>query len=115
MKKPLDGIRVLDLSRLYPGPYCSMILADFGADVLCIEDRRYASEPAMPSVMRNKRHMSLDLSSAGGREVFLRLARDAQRSAPQRGDRSRLGGTPDQMAGAVGTQRPVVNLGAAWR
>jgi crotonobetainyl-CoA:carnitine CoA-transferase CaiB-like acyl-CoA transferase len=77
MTQPLEGIRVLDLSRLYPGPYCSMILADFGADVLCIEDRRYASEPAMPSVMRNKRHMSLDLRSAGGREVFLRLARDA--------------------------------------
>ena len=50
MTKPLDGIRVLDLSRLYPGPYCSMILADFGAEVLCIEDRRYASEPASPSV-----------------------------------------------------------------
>jgi crotonobetainyl-CoA:carnitine CoA-transferase CaiB-like acyl-CoA transferase len=77
MTKPLDGIRVLDLSRLYPGPYCSMILADFGADVLCIEDRRYASEPSMPSVMRNKRHISLDLGSAGGREVFLRLVRDA--------------------------------------
>ena len=77
MTKPLDGIQVLDLSRLYPGPYCSMILADFGADVLCIEDRRYASEPAMPSVMRNKRHMSLDLASPGGREIFLRLARDA--------------------------------------
>jgi crotonobetainyl-CoA:carnitine CoA-transferase CaiB-like acyl-CoA transferase len=77
MTKPLDGIRVLDLSRLYPGPYCSMILADFGAEVLCIEDRRYASEPAMPSVMRNKRHMSLDLGTAGGREVFLRLVRGA--------------------------------------
>lgn len=76
-QKPLDGIRVLDLSRLYPGPYCSMILADFGADVLCIEDRRFASEPSMPSVMRNKRHISLDLKSVGGREVFLRLVRDA--------------------------------------
>jgi len=75
--RPLDGVRVLDLSRLYPGPYCSMILADFGADVICIEHRRYASEPALPSVMRNKRHISLDIGSAGGREVFLRLVRDA--------------------------------------
>ena len=33
----LDGIKVLDLSRLAPGPYCSMLLADFGADVLLVE------------------------------------------------------------------------------
>lgn len=77
MTKPLEGIRVLDLSRLYPGPYCSMILADFGADVLCIEEHRFASEPAMPSVMRNKRHMSLDLKTQAGREIFLRLVADA--------------------------------------
>jgi crotonobetainyl-CoA:carnitine CoA-transferase CaiB-like acyl-CoA transferase len=75
--RPLDGIRVLDLSRLYPGPYCSMLLADFGADVLCIEDRRYQGEPSLPSTMRGKRHMSLDLSRAEGRELFFALARRA--------------------------------------
>lgn len=77
MTRPLDGIRVLDLSRLYPGPTCSMILADFGADVLCVEDRRFAGEPAMPTVMRNKRHMTLNLKSEEGRAIFGRLARDA--------------------------------------
>lgn len=75
--RPLDGVRVLDLSRLYPGPFCSMLLADFGADVLCIEDRRFESEPRMPSAMRNKRHMSLDLKTREGLEVFRKLARDA--------------------------------------
>ena len=53
--RPLDGIRVLDLSRLYPGPFCSMLLCDFGADVVCIEDRRFEGEPSMPSAMRGKR------------------------------------------------------------
>jgi len=75
--RPLDGVRVLDLSRLYPGPYCSMLLCDFGADVVCIEDRRYQGEPSMPSTMRGKRHVSLDLKRPEGREIFLSLARGA--------------------------------------
>jgi crotonobetainyl-CoA:carnitine CoA-transferase CaiB-like acyl-CoA transferase len=75
--RPLDGIRVLDLSRLYPGPFCSMLLADFGADVICVEARRFEGEPSMPSTMRGKRHVSLDLSRPEGREVFLRLTREA--------------------------------------
>jgi len=77
MTLALEGLRVLDLSRLYPGPYCSMILADFGAQVLCVEDRRFAGEPSMPSAMRNKRHMTLNLKSGEGRAVFARLARGA--------------------------------------
>ncbi len=36
--RPLDGLRVLDLSRLLPGGFCSLMLADFGADVLKVED-----------------------------------------------------------------------------
>lgn len=75
--RPLDGVRVLDLSRLYPGPFCSMLLADFGADVICVESRRFEGEPSMPSAMRGKRHVSLDLSLPEGREVFLALARRA--------------------------------------
>jgi crotonobetainyl-CoA:carnitine CoA-transferase CaiB-like acyl-CoA transferase len=71
--RPLDGVRVLDLSRLYPGPFCSMLLADFGADVLCVEDRRYEGEPSMPSAMRGKRHACLDLKQPEGRAIFLAL------------------------------------------
>ena len=71
--RPLDGVRVLDLSRLYPGPFCSMLLADFGADVLCVEDRRYEGEPSMPSAMRGKRHACLDLKRPEGRAIFLAL------------------------------------------
>ena len=75
--RPLDGIRVLDLSRLYPGPFCSMLLADFGADVVCIEDRRFAGEPSMPSTMRGKRHVALDLKRPEGRDLFFALAKNA--------------------------------------
>jgi crotonobetainyl-CoA:carnitine CoA-transferase CaiB-like acyl-CoA transferase len=76
--RALEGISVLDLSRLFPGPYCSMILADLGAEVLRVEDRRFAAEgPGMPTVMRNKRHMTLNLKHPQGREIFNRLARGA--------------------------------------
>jgi crotonobetainyl-CoA:carnitine CoA-transferase CaiB-like acyl-CoA transferase len=76
--KPLEGLKVLDLSRLLPGPYCSMILADFGAEVLRIEDRRFEEEgTGMKTVMRNKRHMTLNLKHPKGKEIFYTLAKDA--------------------------------------
>lgn len=90
---PLAGLRVLDLTRLLPGPAATMHLADFGADVIKIEDtgegdymRRFppmvapmvgegdaAFNPAFEAVNRNKRSICLDLKSAAGRDVFLRL------------------------------------------
>jgi crotonobetainyl-CoA:carnitine CoA-transferase CaiB-like acyl-CoA transferase len=74
----LEGVKVLDLSRLLPGPYCSMILADHGADVLRVEAPRFASDPLpLHTLHRNKRHMSLNLKADEGREIFYRLARGA--------------------------------------
>jgi crotonobetainyl-CoA:carnitine CoA-transferase CaiB-like acyl-CoA transferase len=90
----LDGIRVLDLSRLLPGGFCSLLLADFGADVVKVEDTglgdyvRWAEpkvpgvEPTAASAMflalnRNKRSIRIDLKTDAGRDVLLRLARDA--------------------------------------
>lgn len=71
----LSGITVLDLSRLLPGPFCSMILADHGARVIMIEDRRFESESGFPKgVMRNKEHMCLNLKSDEGKAVFFKLA-----------------------------------------
>jgi len=75
----LSGVTVLDLSRLLPGPYCSMILADHGARVIAIEDKKqYAKDGLfLPNVCRNKQHMTLDLKSEAGRKIFARLVEGA--------------------------------------
>jgi alpha-methylacyl-CoA racemase len=87
--KPLSGIRVLDLTRLLPGPVCTLHLADLGADVIKIEDtgpgdyaRTMGAEPGRTApvflaINRNKRALQLDLKQRQGVEVFLRLARHA--------------------------------------
>ena len=70
----LSGILVLDLSRLLPGPFCSMILADHGARVISVEDKRFLSDDLFISeVNRNKEHMSLNLKTQEGKEIFFRL------------------------------------------
>ncbi len=83
---PLAGITILDLSRQLPGPLATMILADFGADVIKIEDTKAGDNfrftaPSQNGVAtrhlmlnRNKRGLAIDLKSAAGREVFLELA-----------------------------------------
>jgi alpha-methylacyl-CoA racemase len=90
---PLQGIRVLDLSRLLPGGFCSLLLADFGADVLKVEDTGMgdyirwsppyyegAHESARSALFlalnRNKRSIRLDLKHERGREALLRLVRE---------------------------------------
>jgi hypothetical protein len=78
---------VLDLTRLLPGPMCTLHLADLGADVIKIEDTGagdYASAPLRDMVNRNKRGMRLDLKHPAGRAALLDLCGDApdpQRSA----------------------------------
>ena len=74
----LQGVRVLDLSRMLPGPYCSMILADHGAEVIAIEDRRFLADGLFfGDLNRNKRHMTLNLKSAEGLKIFFQLAEGA--------------------------------------
>ena len=74
----LEGIKVLDLSRMLPGPYCSMILADHGAEVIAIEDGRFKEDGLFfNDLNRNKRHMSLNLKTPEGQEIFYKLAENA--------------------------------------
>ncbi len=85
----LDNIRVLDFGRYVAGPYCATLLADFGADVIRIEQRgggddRYvgpvtdAGEGAgFLQINRNKRSLTLDPRSTGGKEILRRLVATA--------------------------------------
>ena len=74
----LAGITVLDLSRLFPGPYGSMMLADHGARVIAIEDKRFiADDLFITTVNRNKEHMSLNLKTPEGKEIFFGLVEKA--------------------------------------
>jgi crotonobetainyl-CoA:carnitine CoA-transferase CaiB-like acyl-CoA transferase len=99
MTMPLEGISILDLTRLAPGPYCTMILADLGADVIKIEEpgpptgRRAEQAAGLPTappprygvdrhspywaLNRNKKSMGLNLKHEGVREIFYRLAERA--------------------------------------
>lgn len=77
MNAPLAGLKCLDLSRQLPGPFCSMILADLGVDVLVISAPNDPMGLGIPLLQRNKRSMTLNLKSERGREIFLRLAREA--------------------------------------
>jgi alpha-methylacyl-CoA racemase len=72
--RPLAGVKVLDLSSLGPGPFCSMLLADYGADVVSVV--RPEPEPFDPAPLfsRGKRSIVVDLRADGGTEVLRRLA-----------------------------------------
>jgi len=77
-KGALSGITVIDLSRLLPGPYCSMILADHGARVISVESKQFMADGLfINTVNRNKEHMSLNLKSEEGKQIFLRLIEKA--------------------------------------
>ncbi|MGD0075106.1 MAG: CaiB/BaiF CoA-transferase family protein [Candidatus Binataceae bacterium] len=95
---PLSGVKILDLSKLAPGPHCTMILGDLGADIIKIEEfgaptgRRAqqagaAAAAARPpsgfgsspynALARNKKSIGLNLKSGPGKEIFLRMAQRA--------------------------------------
>ncbi|MFH2070165.1 MAG: CoA transferase [Elusimicrobiota bacterium] len=85
--KPLDGIKVLDLTRVLAGPFCTMILGDFGAEIIKIEnpdggdDTRSFGPPFVEgesayflSINRNKKSVTVNLKEQKGREIVYQLA-----------------------------------------
>lgn len=80
MGKMLEGLRILDLSMNLPGPYCTMLLSDLGADVVKIEEprrgdqARVLSDPFFKQLNRGKRSVKINLKNASGKEAFLKLA-----------------------------------------
>jgi formyl-CoA transferase/CoA:oxalate CoA-transferase len=90
MKPPLSNVRVVDLTRMLSGPYCTLLLADLGAEVIKIEDpdggdRTRLMGPKLPggmsayflSINRNKKSLTLDLRKDEGREILYRLVEKA--------------------------------------
>ncbi|CAA9483872.1 MAG: Alpha-methylacyl-CoA racemase [uncultured Solirubrobacterales bacterium] len=93
MSLPLEGVRVLDLSRLLPGGFCTLLMADFGAEVLKVEDtgmgdyvrwspphhegaEQSASSALFLSLNRNKESIRLNLKTDDGKEILRRLVKD---------------------------------------
>lgn len=87
MDLPLKGIRILDLTRLIPGPFCTMMLADLGADVIKVEEPAFGDYerqlgPFIGSMAyrflllnRNKKSLAINLKHTRGREIFLTLVK----------------------------------------
>ena len=89
--RPLEGIRIIGLEQYMAGPYCTMLLADAGAEVIKIERPKYGDpRRSMPPFIerngkkkaagylaynRNKKSLALDLSSNEGQKVFIDLAK----------------------------------------
>src|SRR5918993_3983254 len=88
MPQPLEGFRILDLSRVLAGPYCTMMLGDLGAEVIKVErpgvgdDTRAWGPPFADGesayylcANRNKKSITVNLKSAAGQEIIRQLAR----------------------------------------
>ncbi|WP_077213254.1 CaiB/BaiF CoA transferase family protein [Bacillus dakarensis] len=85
----LNGVKVLDLTRLLPGPYCTLMMADYGAEVIKVEEPGNGDyirwrKPAIEgigarhlTINRNKKSVELNLKSEEGKEIFKKMAKEA--------------------------------------
>ena len=111
MPGPLAGVRVLDLTRLYPGPYATLLLSDLGADVVKVEDPQQGDYlrdlPGMAgqfaALNRGKRSICLDLRAPGGPGLLERLCADSDVLVDgfRPGVLERLGCAPEQLVARI--------------
>jgi alpha-methylacyl-CoA racemase len=99
---PLEGIRIVELAGIGPGPFCAMMLADLGAEVIRVDRAERARAPRLPGpnldlLNRGRRSVAVDLKSPAGVEVVLRLVEraDALLEGFRPGVMERLGLGPD--------------------
>jgi len=75
---PLEGVRVVEIAGIGPGPFCAMLLADMGAEVVRVDRPAAEDSPGLPQLLgRGRRSLVVDLKHERGAEVVLRLAADA--------------------------------------
>ncbi len=82
MTLPLEGIKILDSAHQYPGPYCSMLLGDLGAEIIKVEqpkigDPARANPGFFRGLNRNKKSITLNLKVPAAKEILLRLVKEA--------------------------------------
>ncbi len=95
---PLDGVRVVEIAGIGPGPFCAMLLADMGAEVVRVDRPETAGGAGWPALMsRGRRSVVIDLKHERGAEVVLRLVEhaDALLEGFRPGVAERLGIGPD--------------------
>ena len=100
MAGPLNGLRVVELAGIGPGPHAAMILGDLGAEVVRIERPGTTSGAARDAMLRNRRLVTADLKSEQGRDLVLRLIAkaDVLIEGYRPGVTERLGLGPDDCA-----------------
>ena len=80
MSGPLAGTKMVEIAGLGPGPFCGMLLADLGADVVLVDragPQQWLVDPTVDVTRRGKRSIAVDLKSPAGVEIVLRLAAGA--------------------------------------
>ncbi len=98
---PLEGVRIVELAGIGPGPFCGMLLADLGADVVLVDRKGgslpFEAQPKFDFTRRGKRSIALDLKKPGATEVVMRLIEnaDALLEGFRPGVMERLGLGPD--------------------
>jgi|TARA_R100000005_G_C5002867_1_gene210708 alpha-methylacyl-CoA racemase len=97
MSGPLTGLKVVEFSGIGPGPFCGMLLADMGADVICIDRKSSENAPAISVLSRGKRSISLNLKDPADVKTALRLVKrsDVLLEGFRPGVMERLGLGPD--------------------